>query len=148
MSIASARFCINAAQGLIGARFPISSTLRKGSLVGAMSRSSTSLHVRKGISLNRPTSTDRLQHSALSSSIKRPHLKSEVLLRSFSVRPAKKKAPDQLSKMAAPKELSSAKHFGGFNKRYEHESTTIGVPMKFTVYFPPAAEKGKVPVRG
>ncbi|GAQ82353.1 S-formylglutathione hydrolase [Klebsormidium nitens] len=48
--------------------------------------------------------------------------------------------------MAAPKEISSTKQFGGFNKRYEHESSTIGVPMKFTVYFPPAAEKGKVPV--
>lgn len=148
MSIASARFCINVAQELIGARFPISSTLRKGSLVEAMSRSLTSLHVRKGISLNRPTITDRLQHSALSSSIRRPHLKSEVLLRSFSVKAADKKATDQHSKMAAPKEISSTKHFGGFNKRYEHESSTIGVPMKFTVYFPPAAEKGKVPVSG
>lgn len=37
--------------------------------------------------------------------------------------------------------------FGGWNKRYKHQSDTLGCSMTFTVYYPPAAEKGKVPVR-
>lgn len=37
--------------------------------------------------------------------------------------------------------------FGGWNKKYKHSSDTLGCSMTFTVYYPPAAEKGKVPVR-
>lgn len=48
--------------------------------------------------------------------------------------------------MTAPVELSSTKMFGGLNKRFQHESITVGCPMKFTVYFPPSANTEKVPV--
>ncbi|CAI6000110.1 unnamed protein product [Closterium sp. NIES-64] len=48
--------------------------------------------------------------------------------------------------MAAPKEISSNKMFGGVNKRYEHESATLGCTMKFSIYFPPAATSSRVPV--
>ena len=37
--------------------------------------------------------------------------------------------------------------FGGWNRKYKHQSDTLGCSMTFTVYYPPAAEKGKVPVR-
>ncbi|CAI5969282.1 unnamed protein product [Closterium sp. NIES-64] len=47
--------------------------------------------------------------------------------------------------MAAPKEISSNKMFGGVNKRYEHESATLGCTMKFSIYFPPAATSSRVP---
>jgi S-formylglutathione hydrolase len=46
----------------------------------------------------------------------------------------------------AVKELQSNKFFGGYNKRFQHASKECGCDMKFFVYFPPAAEKGKVPV--
>ncbi|CAI6009097.1 unnamed protein product [Closterium sp. NIES-65] len=36
--------------------------------------------------------------------------------------------------------------FGGVNKRYEHESATLGCTMKFSIYFPPAATSSRVPV--
>lgn len=36
--------------------------------------------------------------------------------------------------------------FGGWNKKYKHASDTLGCSMTFTVYYPPAAEKSKVPV--
>lgn len=32
--------------------------------------------------------------------------------------------------------ISSAKMFGGYNKRYKHFSPTLGCSMTFTVYFP------------
>jgi len=37
--------------------------------------------------------------------------------------------------------------FGGKNVRYELKSKELQCTTKVTVYFPPAAEKGKVPVR-
>ena len=49
--------------------------------------------------------------------------------------------------MAAPTEISGNRMFGGFNKRYQHDSSTVGCQMKFAVYYPPAAASGKVPVR-
>eukprot|EP00245_Coleochaete_scutata_P005695 TRINITY_DN19432_c0_g1_i1.p1 TRINITY_DN19432_c0_g1~~TRINITY_DN19432_c0_g1_i1.p1 ORF type:complete len:377 (-),score=61.04 TRINITY_DN19432_c0_g1_i1:211-1341(-) len=50
------------------------------------------------------------------------------------------------SKMSAPDEISDNKHFGGHNKRYQHESKTLGCPMKFHLFFPPSAATQKVPV--
>eukprot|EP00238_Polyblepharides_amylifera_P007003 CAMPEP_0196574698 /NCGR_PEP_ID=MMETSP1081-20130531/4355_1 /TAXON_ID=36882 /ORGANISM="Pyramimonas amylifera, Strain CCMP720" /LENGTH=285 /DNA_ID=CAMNT_0041892795 /DNA_START=257 /DNA_END=1114 /DNA_ORIENTATION=- len=44
------------------------------------------------------------------------------------------------------KELTANKMYGGFNKRYSHQSKALSCEMKFTVYFPPAASEGKVPV--
>ena len=38
--------------------------------------------------------------------------------------------------------------FGGFVKRYKHESQSLGCSMTFHVFYPPAAENGAVPVRG
>lgn len=43
-------------------------------------------------------------------------------------------------------EIASNKQFGGYNKRYQHASTICGCDMKFTVYLPPGAKHGKVPV--
>ena len=37
--------------------------------------------------------------------------------------------------------------FGGTNVRYELKSKELGCTTMFTVYYPPAAESGKVPVR-
>ena len=51
------------------------------------------------------------------------------------------------AEMAAPAEISGNNMFGGFNKRYQHDSSTVGCQMKFAVYYPPAAASGKVPVR-
>ena len=141
MSVASARLCISAAQELISGRFPVAGTLQKG----AIFRSSTTLHVRNIGSKSKLNSAGIVQYSPLSN-LAKPQLRIENVLRKFSIRAAAKEATDQPTGMAAPKEISSAKHFGGYNKRYEHHSSTIGVPMKFTVYLPPAAEKGKVPV--
>ncbi len=42
--------------------------------------------------------------------------------------------------------LALLQMFGGWNKKYKHQSDTLGCSMTFTVYYPPAAEKGKVPV--
>ena len=36
--------------------------------------------------------------------------------------------------------------FGGWNRQYKHKSETLGCDMVFTVFYPPAAEKGPVPV--
>jgi hypothetical protein len=52
----------------------------------------------------------------------------------------------QGDEMATPQEVSSNKMFGGFNRRFKHDSTSVGCPMTFTVYFPPAAHTEKVPV--
>ena len=43
-------------------------------------------------------------------------------------------------------ELSSNKIFGGWQKRYQHQSTVLGCEMVFAVYLPPQAEAGPVPV--
>ena len=42
--------------------------------------------------------------------------------------------------------LSEHGSFGGVQGFYRHESTTIGLPMKFAVYRPPQAAHGPVPV--
>lgn len=68
-------------------------------------------------------------------------------IRSFalSVREYHKDTTDD--KMAAPpQEIKKNKMFGGFNRRYRHESSSCGCPMTFTIYFPPAAESKKVPI--
>ncbi|KAJ6831473.1 S-formylglutathione hydrolase-like isoform X1 [Iris pallida] len=44
-----------------------------------------------------------------------------------------------------PSETSSAKMFGGYNKRYKHWSPTLGCSMAFSVYFPPSSSH-KFPV--
>lgn len=44
--------------------------------------------------------------------------------------------------------LFALQMFGGVVKRYKHDSQTVGCPMHFHVYLPPAAASGKVPVRG
>ncbi|KAK9863729.1 hypothetical protein WJX84_008872 [Apatococcus fuscideae] len=46
----------------------------------------------------------------------------------------------------AASEQSANKQFGGWNRRYTHDSQVLGCSMTFTVYFPPAAEEGSVPV--
>ncbi|KAK7345021.1 hypothetical protein VNO77_15376 [Canavalia gladiata] len=37
-----------------------------------------------------------------------------------------------------PTEISSAKMFGGYNKRFKHFSPTLGCSMNFHIYFPPS----------
>ncbi|EFJ22464.1 hypothetical protein SELMODRAFT_151094 [Selaginella moellendorffii] len=48
--------------------------------------------------------------------------------------------------MAQLKEIGKNKMFGGFNRRFQHPSSSCGCDMNFSVYFPPAADHGKVPV--
>mmetsp|Transcript_25066 Transcript_25066/g.44676 ORF Transcript_25066/g.44676 Transcript_25066/m.44676 type:complete len:352 (-) Transcript_25066:109-1164(-) len=43
-------------------------------------------------------------------------------------------------------EIKSNKMYGGFNKRYKHDSTACGCSMVFTIFYPPAAATEKVPV--
>jgi hypothetical protein len=42
--------------------------------------------------------------------------------------------------MSAPVQISANKHYGGYNRRYRHSSTSLGCDMTFTIYFPPAVE--------
>ncbi|MGE8687420.1 MAG: S-formylglutathione hydrolase [Achromobacter sp.] len=42
--------------------------------------------------------------------------------------------------------ISQHRCFGGWQRYYRHESTEIGLPMRFSVYVPPQAEQGPVPV--
>lgn len=43
--------------------------------------------------------------------------------------------------------ISVNKSFGGWNKQYSHQSTTLNCKMRFTIYLPPQASKSnKVPV--
>ncbi len=42
--------------------------------------------------------------------------------------------------------LSSSRCFGGAQAFHRHPSSETGTPMRFAVYSPPAAERGKVPV--
>lgn len=42
-------------------------------------------------------------------------------------------------------EIESIREFGGWLKRYTHESTTCHCEMTFSVYLPPQAENNKVP---
>jgi len=44
------------------------------------------------------------------------------------------------------KELSAAKSFGGWVKRFSHHSLSVNTEMKFYVYLPPQAENSHVPV--
>ncbi|XXG41347.1 hypothetical protein AAC387_Pa01g1826 [Persea americana] len=49
--------------------------------------------------------------------------------------------------MEGPTEVSSAKMFGGYNKRYKHFSPTLGCSMTFYIYFPPSSSSSqKLPV--
>lgn len=41
--------------------------------------------------------------------------------------------------------LSEHACFGGLQRFYTHDSSTIGLPMKFSVYLPPQAQAGPVP---
>lgn len=48
--------------------------------------------------------------------------------------------------MSLPFELlNSHACFGGEQRFYRHNATTIGLPMKFSVYLPPQAQQGSVP---
>ena len=51
------------------------------------------------------------------------------------------------SAAAAVLSAACAQMFGGWNRQYKHKSEVLGCEMVFTVFFPPAAEKGPVPVR-
>lgn len=42
--------------------------------------------------------------------------------------------------------LSQHRCFGGWQRYYRHASSHIGLPMRFSVYLPPQAEQGPVPV--
>jgi len=42
--------------------------------------------------------------------------------------------------------ISQHRCFGGWQRYYRHASTRIGLPMRFSVYIPPQAEHGAVPV--
>jgi len=42
--------------------------------------------------------------------------------------------------------LSSTKSFGGWIKRYQHQSSTLNCEMVFGIYLPPQAETGTVPL--
>ena len=48
--------------------------------------------------------------------------------------------------MAAPKQLSVVRSFGGYQKVFEHASTVLKCTMKFAVYLPSKSETEKVPV--
>jgi S-formylglutathione hydrolase len=48
--------------------------------------------------------------------------------------------------MSVITEISRHRCFGGWQVFARHDSAEIGLPMKFSVYLPPAAEKGPVPV--
>lgn len=43
------------------------------------------------------------------------------------------------------KQIESIKEFGGYLNRYQHDSSSCGCEMTFSVYLPPAAEQHKVP---
>ncbi|MDD2545966.1 MAG: S-formylglutathione hydrolase [Burkholderiaceae bacterium] len=46
---------------------------------------------------------------------------------------------------SAPDLLSEHACFGGVQRFYQHASSTIGLPMKFSVFLPPQAQQGAVP---
>ena len=48
--------------------------------------------------------------------------------------------------MTSPETISEHGCFGGTQGFYRHESKIIGLPMKFSVYHPPRAEKNPAPV--
>jgi S-formylglutathione hydrolase FrmB len=47
---------------------------------------------------------------------------------------------------AAPEQIGQNKMFGGYSRRFKHQSDVLGCSMTFTIYLPPAAEAGKVPI--
>src|SRR5689334_21429632 len=47
--------------------------------------------------------------------------------------------------MSAVTEIARHRCFGGWQLFLKHDSAEIGLPMKFAVYLPPAAEKRPVP---
>jgi len=47
---------------------------------------------------------------------------------------------------SAPELISSNKSFGGWLKRYKHQSTATKTEMIFAIYLPPQAQNGPVPV--
>ena len=49
-------------------------------------------------------------------------------------------------KMAALKEVSSVKCFGGFQKVFEHDSSELKCRMKFAIYLPPQVDGEKFPI--
>lgn len=48
--------------------------------------------------------------------------------------------------MLKPTLGSRTRSFGGWTEFYSHDSKALGLPAKFSVYVPPQAEQGKVPV--
>jgi len=48
--------------------------------------------------------------------------------------------------MSEIKELSASKAFGGWVKRYSHQSSIVNTEMRFYVYIPPQATKAPAPV--
>ena len=48
--------------------------------------------------------------------------------------------------MSAPTLVSEHGCFGGVQRFYKHDSREIRGPMRFSVYLPPQARAGKVPV--
>ena len=45
-----------------------------------------------------------------------------------------------------PEQIANKKSFGGWQKRYRHFSSSLNCEMCFSIYLPPQAEHGKVPV--
>lgn len=45
-----------------------------------------------------------------------------------------------------PELIKTNKMYGGYNKRYSHDSEVLGCKMVFTVYYPPQAAQAQVPV--
>lgn len=48
--------------------------------------------------------------------------------------------------MSQMTEIAANKSFGGWHKRFKHQSNTLGCEMIFAVYLPPQAETQKVPL--
>jgi len=48
--------------------------------------------------------------------------------------------------MAGLELVSQHRCFGGWQRYYRHDSAAIGLPMRFSVFVPPQAEQGRVPV--
>jgi S-formylglutathione hydrolase len=48
--------------------------------------------------------------------------------------------------MSAPTQVSEFACFGGVQRFYKHDSSEVHGPMKFSVYLPPQARSGKLPV--
>lgn len=55
-------------------------------------------------------------------------------------------APFPPSAPSGLEQVGSNKHFGGYNLRYKHDSGVLKCKMAFTVYLPPQAASGPVPV--